>query len=415
MEQRTVARWPLPRPATEVAGYPRQSGPSAAPGIRAGGLGEDSPRLQSPGPSVAARPRQALDATPDELPALLTELGQPAYRGRQLAGWLFGRVARSYDEMSDLPLALRRQLAERLPLAAPQVIDSRRSADGGTEKVLLRLADGAAIETVLMRQPARDGVRNTICLSTQVGCAIGCPFCATGQAGWVRNLSSGEIIAQVAHWRRVLQAEGATLDNVVYMGMGEPLGNYAATLRSIAVLNHPEGFGLGARHITVSTSGLAPQIERLAQEPYQINLAVSLHAANDALRDSMVPINCTYPLDRLLAAVRHYIARTNRRVSFEYVLLAGVNDAPEQAEELAALLRDLLCHVNLIPLNPEPSGAFSVPRQEAINRFAAIVRERRLPCTVRVDRGQDIAAACGQLARQQRGMTRPLLPEAGSP
>ncbi|HEV7216328.1 MAG TPA: 23S rRNA (adenine(2503)-C(2))-methyltransferase RlmN, partial [Chloroflexota bacterium] len=315
-------------------------------------------------------------------------------------------AARSYDDMSDLPLALRRQLAERLPLLAPDVVDSRRSADGGTEKVLLRLTDGAAIETVLMRQPARDGMRNTICLSTQVGCAIGCPFCATGQAGWVRNLSSGEIIAQVAHWQRVLLAEGAALDNVVYMGMGEPMGNYAATLRSVAVLNQPDGFGIGARHITVSTSGLAPQIERLAQEPYQINLAVSLHAANDALRDSMVPINRTYPLDRLLEAVRSYIAKTNRRVSFEYVLLSGVNDGPEQAEELATLLRGLLCHVNLIPLNPEPSGKFSVPRQEEIARFAAIVRERHIPCTVRVDRGQDIAAACGQLARQERGNSR---------
>jgi 23S rRNA (adenine2503-C2)-methyltransferase len=286
----------------------------------------------------------------------------------------------------------------------PDVVDRRRSADGGTEKVLLRLADGAAIETVLMRQPTPcAGVRNTICLSTQVGCAIGCPFCATGQAGWMRNLTSGEIVAQVAHWQRVLQAEGATLDNVVYMGMGEPLGNYAATVRSIAVLNHPDAFGIGARHITVSTSGMVPQIERLAREPYQINLAVSLHAPNDDLRDRMVPINRSYPLTRLLEAVRRYIAQTNRRVSFEYVLLAGVNDDPEQAEELTTLLRGLLCHVNLIPLNPEPSGQFSVPRQGAIDRFAAIVRERHIPCTIRVDRGQDIAAACGQLARQERG------------
>lgn len=365
-------------------------------------------------PAVAARPLRALDTTPDELPALLVGLGQPAYRGRQLAGWLFGRAARSYDEMSDLPVALRRQLAERLPLATPDIVDRRRSADGGTEKVLLRLADGAAIETVLMRQPApRAGTRNTICLSTQVGCAIGCPFCATGQAGWMRNLSSGEIVAQVAYWQRVLWAEGAVLDNVVYMGMGEPLGNYAATVRSVAVLNHPDGFGIGARHITVSTSGLAPQIERLAREPYQINLAVSLHAPNDDLRDRMVPINRTYPLARLLEAVRRYIAQTNRRVSFEYVLLAGVNDGPEQAEELTTLLWGLLCHVNLIPLNPEPSGQFSVPRREAIERFAAIVRDRHIPCTVRVDRGQDIAAACGQLARQERG-SRGTLPASRS-
>ncbi len=353
--------------------------------------------------AASARPLRALDTTPDELPALLAGLAQPAYRGRQLAGWLFARAVRSYNEMSDLPAALRRQLAECLPLATPEIVDTLRSSDGGTEKVLLRLAGGAAIETVLMRQPTRDGVRNTVCLSTQVGCAIGCPFCATGQAGWMRNLSSGEIIAQVAHWQRVLLVEGAALDNVVYMGMGEPLGNYAATFRSIAVLNHPDGFGIGARHITVSTSGLAPQIERLAQEPYQINLAVSLHAANDELRDRMVPINRIYPLARLLEAVRRYIAQTNRRVSFEYVLLAGVNDGPEQAEELAMLLRGLLCHVNLIPLNPEPSGQFAAPRQEAITRFAAIVRDRHIPCTIRVDRGQDIAAACGQLARQERG------------
>lgn len=399
-------------PATEVAGKDQRSPPART--VRSSAVSVDSLRGQAsqllPATSVAGQ--TVLDVTPDELPALLSALGQPAYRGRQLAGWLFARAARSYDEMSDLPVALRRQLAACLPLALPDVVDRRRSSDGGTEKVLLRLADGAAIETVLMRQPARDGVRNTICLSTQVGCAIGCPFCATGQAGWIRNLSSGEIIAQVAHWQRVLQAAGATLDNVVYMGMGEPLGNYAATLRSIAVLNHADGFGIGARHITVSTSGLAPQIERLAQEPYQINLAVSLHAANDTLRDRMVPINRTYPLARLLEAVRRNIAQTNRRVSFEYVLLAGVNDRPEQAEALATLLDGLLCHVNLIPLNPEPSGQFSVPRQEAIARFAALVRARHIPCTVRVDRGQDIAAACGQLARQERG-TKPVLAEAG--
>jgi 23S rRNA (adenine2503-C2)-methyltransferase len=180
------------------------------------------------------------------------------------------------------------------------------------------------------------------------------------------------------------------------------------------VLNHNDGFGIGARHITVSTSGLAPQIERLAQEPYQINLAVSLHAPNDTLRDSMVPINRTYPLTRLLTVVRAYIAQTNRRVSFEYVLLAGVNDGAAQAEELTALLSGLLCHVNLIPLNPEPSGQFSVPRAEAISRFAAIVRAQHIPCTVRVDRGQDIAAACGQLARQERG-SRGTLSASSSP
>jgi 23S rRNA (adenine2503-C2)-methyltransferase len=349
-------------------------------------------------------PLSALDYTPDELASWVTsELHEPAYRGKQLAHWLFRRAAPSYEHMTDVPATLRVHLQEALPLVVPAEIETQRSHDGRTEKALLRLADGALIETVLMRQPARGGLRNTVCLSTQVGCAIGCPFCATGQAGFMRNLTSGEIVAQALHWQRRLLQAGSALDNAVYMGMGEPLANYQATLRSLAVLHHPDGAGMGARHFTISTSGLAPQIERLAAEPWQFNLAISLHAPDDALRTQMVPINRRYPLATLMAAIDHYIAATNRRVTFEYVLLAGVNDAPEQAALLAGLLRGKLCHVNLIPLNPEPSHQFVVPKQVAVNRFASVLEQHHIPWSTRVDRGQDIAAACGQLARQARG------------
>lgn len=361
--------------------------------------------LQSGGVVAQAplpRFRGILDFLPEELPPQLEVWGYPAYRGRQLAHWLFRRAASSYEEMSNLPKELRQKLMTELPLEPLTVVD-RQVAKDGTEKVLLQLGDGAAIETVLLRQHTSRGTRLTACLSTQVGCAIGCPFCATGQQGWVRNLSAGEIVGQVLYWQRLLATEGRALDNVVYMGMGEPLGNYAATFRSVAALNSPLGMGMGARRMTLSTSGLAPQIERMAEEPWQVNLAVSLHAPTNALRDQLVPINQTYPLERLLAAVQTYSERTHRRVTFEYVLLAGVNDDLEQARDLAALLRGMLCHVNLIPLNPEPSGRFSAPRRERIAQFQRVIEAVGIACTVRIDRGQDIAAACGQLARQRRG------------
>lgn len=325
---------------------------------------------------------------------------EPAYRGRQIARWVYRRGVASFDGMSDLPAEFRAALAERYRIGGASLLDSRRTASGDTEKLLLSNHDGATLETVLMRQlDGRAGLRNTLCLSSQVGCAVGCPFCATGQAGWFRNLTAGEMVEQVLLWSRRLAETGDRVHNLVYMGMGEPLGNYDALWKSIRLLNHPDAFGLGARHITVSTSGIAPRIERMAREPEQINLAVSLHAADDRLRDELVPINRRYPLARLLAACASYVAATNRRITFEYVLLRDVNDSPGHAQQLSDLVEGLLCHVNLIPLNPEPSSTYAPPDPRVVDEFARVVRARGLPVTVRRERGQEISAACGQLFR----------------
>ncbi len=344
-----------------------------------------------------------LDHTPAELAELAVALGQPAFRGAQIARWLYRRFATGVDQMTDLPAGFREQLRKQARIGGAVVQDAVRSPDGDTEKVLLKNRDGASIETVLMRQPAGSGAfRNTLCLSSQVGCAVGCPFCATGQSGWFRNLSAGEIVEQVLYWARVLDQRGERVHNLVYMGMGEPLGNYANVWKSIRILNDHDGFGLGARHMTLSTSGIAPRIERMADEGIQVNLAVSLHAAENSLRDELVPINKRYPLEQLMDACRLYLDRTNRRITFEYVLLRDVNDARPQALQLANLVKGMLCHVNLIPLNPEPSSRYSPPTSESIDAFADVLRYQGLPVTVRRERGQEIAAACGQLYRSSK-------------
>lgn len=328
-----------------------------------------------------------------ELQAWVVAQGEPAFRAGQLRHWLYRSLVADPAEMHNLPLALRQRLVESATLSALEPLETLRSPDGETEKALFRLADGQTIESVLMRYEARQ----TVCVSTQVGCPIGCPFCATGQGGFVRNLTSGEIVDQVLYFARQLAREKLTVSNVVFMGMGEPLLNYEAVWKAITILHDPEGFALGARRFTISTVGIVPGIERLSQERLQVGLAVSLHAANDALREQLVPVNRRYPLPMLMDACRQYVARTNRRVTFEYALIERVNDEPSQARELAHLLAGLLCHVNLIPLNPCPGSPYRPSPRERVVAFQQTLRRAGVPTTLRLGRGIEISAGCGQL------------------
>jgi 23S rRNA (adenine2503-C2)-methyltransferase len=330
------------------------------------------------------------------LQPLLQEWGEPAYRARQLWEWLYVHLANSFDQMTNLPKSLRERLAAETTIGVPEVVDSVQSADGETRKDLLRLEDGETIEAVLMRYERR----RSACISTQVGCAAGCPFCATGQMGFCRNLSSGEIVAQALHFARLLRAAGERLTNVVLMGMGEPLLNYDASLVAIRRLIDPEGFNLGQRRITLSTVGIVPGIKRLAEENLQITLAVSLHAATDRLRDQLVPISRRHGLDALFAACHRYVERTGRRVSFEWALIKGVNDTPEQAQALSARLTGLPAHVNLIPLNPTHDYEGRPSSRSSLTAFTATLERHRTPYTLRVRRGVDIQAGCGQLRQR---------------
>lgn len=359
---------------------------------------------------MPAPPSTPYDLSFPALRSLMEEWGEPPFRASQVWEWLYIHLADGWERMTNLPRPLRERLAERFPFRLPEVLATRVSPDGLARKDLLQLPDGETVEAVLMRYERR----RTACISTQVGCPVGCVFCATGQAGFRRNLSAGEIVAQALHFARVLRAEGAPpdrpLSNVVLMGMGEPLLNYPATMEAIRRLTDPQGFRLGQRHITLSTVGVIPEIDRLAGEsgpqggPLQITLAVSLHAATDDLRNRLVPLNRRYGLDALFAACRRYFARTGRRISFEWVLIAGVNDSPAQAEALARRLEGLIAHVNLIPLNPTPAYEGSPPSREAIAAFTAVLKRHGIPFTVRLRRGIEIQAGCGQLrGKVERG------------
>jgi 23S rRNA (adenine2503-C2)-methyltransferase len=331
------------------------------------------------------------------LQSLLQDWGEPAYRARQLWEWLYVHLATGFDQMTNLPLSLRQALAEETVIDVPEVVDTVESADRETRKDLLRMMDGETIEAVLMEYERR----RTACISTQVGCAVGCAFCATGQMGFRRDLSSGEIVAQALHFARSLRTEGERLTNVVLMGMGEPLLNYDNSLSAIRRLIHPQGLNLGQRRITLSTVGIVPGIKRLAEEDLQITLAVSLHAATDQLRDQLIPINRRYGLDALFEACHHYVAQTRRRISFEWALIAGINDTAEQTLALAARLKGILAHVNLIPLNPTQGHDGRPSSQAAIDAFTATLERQRIPYTVRVRRGTNIQAGCGQLRQRQ--------------
>ena len=345
-----------------------------------------------------ARPISLYDLTLADLAERVTDLGVPAYRATQLAEWAYRHQATDYAAMTNLPSALRAQLAETLPLSTLTPVREQIADGGETIKTLYRTFDNQFVETVLMFYPDRA----TVCVSCQIGCAVGCAFCATGLGGLGRNLSAGEMVAQVVDAVRGARARGRSLTNVVMMGMGEPFQNYAETMRFVRILHEPQGLNLGARRITISTSGIVPRIEALAEEPFQVNLAVSLHAPKDELRDRLVPVNKRWPIRDLMDACRRYVERTGRRISFEYALMAGINDGDEVAEDLADLLRrsGVLCHVNLIPFNPVEVLRFERSTPDQIERFAGILRDAGIPTTVRYSRGVDIAAACGQLRAQ---------------
>ncbi|NDJ78933.1 MAG: 23S rRNA (adenine(2503)-C(2))-methyltransferase RlmN [Chloroflexi bacterium] len=320
--------------------------------------------------------------------------GEPSYRAQQIWEWLYRHKVTDFNAMANLPQALRDRLAAYYQVGRLEQVTTQRSSDGQTVKRLLRLPDGQLIESVLM---AYDDKRRTACISTQAGCAMGCVFCATGQMGFARHLSAGEIVEQALLFARQLESEGERLSNVVLMGMGEPLHNYDATLEAIARLNDPDGLNIGQRHITLSTVGLVPAIQRFADEKLQIGLAISLHAVTDQERSQLLPVNRRWPLAELLDAVRYYIAQTGRRVTFEWALIAGENDTVEQAQRLGELLKGLLCHVNLIPLNPTHGYDGQPSNPARVNHFQETLHGYGVSSSVRVRRGIDIQAGCGQL------------------
>ncbi len=324
---------------------------------------------------------------------LITGWGYPRYRAGQVWRWLYQQKATMFEAMTNLPADLRARLQAETRIGSLEVRREIRSTDGETRKFALSLPDGQIIETVLMHYDAR----RTACISTQAGCAMGCVFCATGQMGFARHLTAGEIVEQAIHVARVLEAEGDRLSNVVLMGMGEPFHNYENTLIAIRQLTDEQGLGIGQRHITVSTVGLAPAIRRFAHEDLQVRLAISLHAATDEERSALLPVNRRYPLTDLLDAVRYYVSRTGRRVTFEWTLIAHENDTPEQAHALGRLLHGLLCHVNVIPLNPTDGYRGQPSDRRRVAAFVQALEAYGLTATVRVRRGIDVNAGCGQL------------------
>lgn len=350
------------------------------------------------------------------LETLLKAWNEPAFRARQIWQGVYQHLYRSPEEFSNIPKTLREKLTEQLTFAPLKVKTAVDSSDGFTRKTLFELHDGKVIEAVLMRygDPADNpqitasapnsenlrGAKNrrTLCISTQAGCAMGCVFCATGQMGFKRHLTSGEIVAQVLYYARLLKDENQNVTNIVLMGMGEPFHNYDNTMAAIDRLNDPLGYNLGARRFTISTVGLVPQIRRFADEKRQVNLAISLHAADDASRTSMLPVNKRYNIDEVIDACKYYVAKTHRRVTFEWALIHGVNDTPEVAQKLAARLKGLLCHVNAIPLNPTLGYTGQATSRERATKFKETLEQGGIPCTIRMRRGIDIAAGCGQLA-----------------
>ncbi|MDO8754008.1 MAG: 23S rRNA (adenine(2503)-C(2))-methyltransferase RlmN [Anaerolineales bacterium] len=366
------------------------------------------------------------DFTFSELTKVLQQWDEPAYRAKQIWQGLYQHLYKTPEQFTNLSKSLRQRMAENLTFMPFTVKVIQDSSDGHTRKALFELPDKNLIETVLMKygdpadrhddlplrglrytsetntrstRPSKSTKkRNTLCISTQAGCAMGCVFCATGQMGFKRHLSSGEIVAQVMYFAQILKEQNQTVSNIVFMGMGEPFHNYENTMASIDRLNDPDGYNFGARRFTISTVGLVPQIKRFADEQRQVNLAISLHAADDESRVEMLPINKRYKIDELLEACEYYVMKTSRRVTFEWALINGVNDTPEVAKKLAGKLRGLMCHVNAIPLNPTAGyNGKATDRQRAI-LFKETLEQAGIPCTIRMRRGIDINAGCGQLA-----------------
>jgi 23S rRNA (adenine2503-C2)-methyltransferase len=336
-----------------------------------------------------------LELTPDEIVGLTEGWGEPAYRGRQLAGWIYQKGVRDFAAMTDVPKSLRTRLGAEAVVAPPTVTDRAGSRDG-SQKLVLRLGDGRTVHAVLMP----DDDRLTLCLSTQVGCGFGCTFCYTGTMGLVRNLTAGEIAGQVFAAREVAGTQRIT--HVVFMGMGEPLANYAATVKALRILIAPDGFAFSPRRITVSTVGLVQGIERLARENLRVNLAISLHAATDEVRSRLMPVNRGVGLDELLAACRRFPLPVRQRMTFEYVLLDGVNDRVEDARRLARRLAGIRAKVNLIPFNAWSGSGFRRPPAERIAAFQRTLLDAGITATIRWSKGEDVGAACGQLQTPER-------------
>lgn len=329
------------------------------------------------------------------LRTLFLNNGIPSYRANQVIHAVYKEGKSQYDEMAVLPVFVKDFLKENLPVFSLEKISEYISENGNTHKVLFRLSDGLKIESVLMK--FNDG-RRTVCVSSQVGCTLKCKFCATGKGGFKRDLTYEEITDQVLYFQNPLKDEGKHVTNIVYMGMGEPFLNYDNVIRSISILNDPVTFNIGLRNITVSTSGIIPQIKQFAEDMGQVNLAISLHAPNDKIRTAIMPIAKKYSLNELMLACKEYTDKTHRRISYEYIMLRGVNDSDSNAHELAKLLHGQLCHVNLIPYNETHVKAMKGSTKNRTEEFKKILELHNIPVTVRVSFGKDIKAACGQLA-----------------
>lgn len=347
------------------------------------------------------QPVDILSMDPKALSSLFVELDEPRFRGQQLFEWLWQHHAKSYDEITVWPRSLAKKMADVAPFTRADALKTQVARDN-TTKLLLRLADGNQVETVLLPHP----YGYSVCVSSQVGCNMGCHFCASGILGRKRNLTAGELLDQVGYAQAILASRGARVSRVDLMGIGEPMDNYGEMVKFLRLLHEPRGLGLSYRHVTVSTSGLVPAIYRLADEGIPVTLAVSLHAPNDALRLSLMPINKAYPLEKLMPACRYYSETTGRRVTFEYLMLEGVNDSPGTADQLVDLLSGFPCHVNLIPWNPVDEHPFQPSPMNRVRKFLQIVQERGISCTIRKELGQEIDAACGQLRRREEEILR---------
>lgn len=343
----------------------------------------------------------------ESLQAYLEQIGQPKFRAKQILDWLYKKRARSWDAMSNIPKPLREQLEIEFEIAPTKRLLAKESADE-TEKLLLEMGDRSLVETVVIRAPqvgvGQQNSRKTICISTQVGCAYGCKFCASGLAGWKRDLSVGEIVSQLIHVCHLEDAttvrakeEIASFDNIVVMGMGEPMANYKNLLPALRILNAPWGLNFGARRITISTSGIVPKILELADEPEQFRLAVSLHGATNEVREQIMPINKRYPLEELIPAIRRYGQTKGRMITLEFILIEAINDTFEQAETLIRIALDLNAHVNLIPYNTVPGLDWKRPSITRQDSFYNRLKREGVSATIRREKGHDIAAACGQL------------------
>ncbi len=327
---------------------------------------------------------------------VLNDLKQPTFRVNQIWSGVYKNLWSKPEEFTNIPKILREKLFDLYEFEPLVPLQTLKSNDEETEKILFQLHDQKAIETVLMKYDQR----RTLCISTQAGCAMGCVFCATGQMGFKRHLSAGEIVEQVLFFARRLRTIDEKVTNVVLMGMGEPFHNYEATMTAIDKLGDPNSYGLGARRFTISTVGLVPMIKRFADEKRQINLAISLHAVDNSERSSLMPVNQKYPIQDIINACHYYIEKTNRRITFEWALIAGKNDSEKTAQQLAQLLKGLLCHVNAIPLNPTSQSIYQASDKEQTLKFQSVLENHGIPCTIRLRRGIDIQAGCGQLAIQ---------------